>query len=466
MAIYDLGTASLAANGEVTGVGTTWKAPLTLIRVGATIVFKTEPVQIYTILEIISDTKINVYNPNSETVPAGTGYAILAHDGITVQGLAQDVAETLRYYQSQETVVAGAIESFESFDFDKFNSDVQEAANNAATSTIERQRIEVVAANVNTDANLALGYRNDSLSYSQQAKGYATDAQTYASNSNSSAQLAESYASNSNSSAQLAESYAQSINPQNYLRSDENLSKVSSKVESANNISAFYYNYPVTTSYGTEDVRSGIGFFASDTSPNINGDGAPFSYAEIMTIAEGGGGPGSSGYYSQIAFPTAAEQPPRYRQRIGGGSPRITNWRDFLIRDFNTTVDNNGFLKIASPIVKVFGSGSFEVNSQAEGCHVSRLSIGVYKISGCTGLNSEALWGGPSGGFEIPVDINKQPRIWLDYSVDHDGAITIKTFHRTHGSSPSFASNHIEGFSDGDPIDIPDGCFVSVRVNV
>ena len=73
MAIYDLGTASLAANGEVTGVGTTWKAPLTLIRVGATIVFKTEPVQIYTVSEIISDTQINVYNPNSETIPAGTG---------------------------------------------------------------------------------------------------------------------------------------------------------------------------------------------------------------------------------------------------------------------------------------------------------------------------------------------------------------------------------------------------------
>lgn len=110
MAIYDLGTASLAANGEVTGVGTKWTAPLTLIRVGATIVFKTEPVQIYTISEIISDTQINVYNPNSETVPAGTGYAILAHDGITVQGLAQDVAETLRYYQSRETEVANAVD--------------------------------------------------------------------------------------------------------------------------------------------------------------------------------------------------------------------------------------------------------------------------------------------------------------------------------------------------------------------
>lgn len=127
MAIYDLGTASLAASGEVTGVGTTWKSPLTLIRVGATIVFKTEPVQIYTISEIISDTKINVYNPNFETVPAGTGYSILAHDGITVQGLAQDVAETLRYYQSRETEVSTAVDVFKDFDQDKFSSDVTQA---------------------------------------------------------------------------------------------------------------------------------------------------------------------------------------------------------------------------------------------------------------------------------------------------------------------------------------------------
>ena len=127
MAIYDLGTASLAASGEVTGVGTAWKSPLTLIRVGATIVFKTEPVQIYTISEIISDTKINVYNPNFETVPAGTGYSILAHDGITAQGLAQNVAETLRYYQSRETEVSTAVDIFKDFDQDKFSSDVNEA---------------------------------------------------------------------------------------------------------------------------------------------------------------------------------------------------------------------------------------------------------------------------------------------------------------------------------------------------
>ena len=155
MAIYDLGTASLSANGEVTGVGTTWKAPLTLIRVGATIVFKTEPVQIYTISEIISDTQINVYNPNSETVPAGTGYAILAHDGITVQGLAQDVSETLRYYQSRESEIADAVDVFNKFDQQQFTDRVEQVDQQYTEIQRTASQISSDAAQVSSDKQAA-----------------------------------------------------------------------------------------------------------------------------------------------------------------------------------------------------------------------------------------------------------------------------------------------------------------------
>ncbi|HCL7432471.1 TPA: hypothetical protein N2X82_002375 [Escherichia coli] len=169
MAIYDLGTASLAANGEVTGVGTTWKAPLTLIRVGATIVFKTEPVQIYTISEIISDTRINVYNPNSETVPAGTGYAILAHDGITVQGLAQDVAETLRYYQSKETSIESLIEIIENSDIDVIDGKIQEMQQ-ILSSTMAAE------GSAKSSSDSALEYSNKSISSANESKSARDEA--------------------------------------------------------------------------------------------------------------------------------------------------------------------------------------------------------------------------------------------------------------------------------------------------
>ncbi|HEK2625261.1 TPA: hypothetical protein SMT38_001069 [Proteus mirabilis] len=42
----------------------------------------------------------------------------------------------------------------------------------------------------------------------------------------------------------------------------------------------------------------------------------------------------------------------------------------------------------------------------------------------------------------------------------------MKTYRRTHLNAPKFARNEIDGYSDGDPIDIPDGRFISVRVQM
>lgn len=138
-----------------------------------------------------------------------------------------------------------------------------------------------------------------------------------------------------------------------------------------------------------------------------------------------------------------------------------------LVRDTgNTTVDVNGFIKAASPIVDVFADGTFKTNHEAEGVSVERLSVGEYLVTGCLGTNSDKGWGGVDGGFEIPLDRNKQPRIWLDYEVKEDGSILVKTYHREHPNAPKFAQNIIEGVSDGDPIDIPADAFISVRVEM
>lgn len=56
--------------------------------------------------------------------------------------------------------------------------------------------------------------------------------------------------------------------------------------------------------------------------------------------------------------------------------------------------------------------------------------------------------------------------MWVDYDVNPDGSLVIKTYHRTHDNAPSFARNHKDGYSDGDPIDIPSDVFVSVRVEM
>ncbi|WP_447874391.1 phage tail fiber protein [Serratia fonticola] len=132
----------------------------------------------------------------------------------------------------------------------------------------------------------------------------------------------------------------------------------------------------------------------------------------------------------------------------------------------NTTVDANGFIKKASPIVKLFGDGTSELNDESQGVTTERISEGVYRVSGTLGFNSDAEWGGVDGGIEIPIDRNKLPLIWLDYDVEPTGDLLIKTFHRVNSTAPKFAQNVKVGYKEGQPIDIPDGRWIDLRVEM
>ena len=140
--------------------------------------------------------------------------------------------------------------------------------------------------------------------------------------------------------------------------------------------------------------------------------------------------------------------------------------RNVLWGTRNTTIDSNGFIKKASPIIDINPDGTFTTNDESEGATVTRVAQGEYLIEGVLGFNADAGWGGVDGGIEIPLDVNKQPLIWVNSKVNKDGSILVKTYHRTHLNAAEFARNDIDGFNDGDPIDIPDGRFISVRVQM
>ncbi|MDM3345418.1 phage tail protein [Citrobacter sp. Cf115] len=144
--------------------------------------------------------------------------------------------------------------------------------------------------------------------------------------------------------------------------------------------------------------------------------------------------------------------------------------------DGNTTVDANGNLKPASPVIKLKGDGTAEFNEEAEGVMTERIDTGIYKISGVLGFHSEPIWGGVDGGFVIPANTNGLPLLWVDYEIEPDGSITLKTYHRIHHSAPKFARNLIgiknedgsftETVQDGEPVDIPAGRWIDLRVEM
>ncbi|MBN5390721.1 phage tail protein [Serratia marcescens] len=137
-----------------------------------------------------------------------------------------------------------------------------------------------------------------------------------------------------------------------------------------------------------------------------------------------------------------------------------------LWHSLNTTVDGNGFIKRASPIVKLYRDGSCELNDESHGIKTERVSEGVYRVSGTLGFNADAQWGGPDGGIEVPLDRNKQPLIWVDYEVEPTGDLLIKTYHRTYTAAPPFARNDVQGYDEGMPIDIPAGRWIDLRVEM
>ncbi|WP_025122150.1 MULTISPECIES: prophage tail fiber N-terminal domain-containing protein [unclassified Serratia (in: enterobacteria)] len=151
--------------------------------------------------------------------------------------------------------------------------------------------------------------------------------------------------------------------------------------------------------------------------------------------------------------------------RVSAPGAVWSNWAT-LWHSTNTTVDANGFVKKASPIVKLFGTGESELNDQSQGVTTERVSEGVYRISGTLGFNADAEWGGVDGGIEIPTDRNKLPLVWVDYEVDETGDLLIKTFHRVNSTAPKFAQNVKTGYKEGQPIDIPVGRWIDLRVEM
>ncbi|MEL0577078.1 hypothetical protein AACK17_00805 [Pectobacterium punjabense] len=148
----------------------------------------------------------------------------------------------------------------------------------------------------------------------------------------------------------------------------------------------------------------------------------------------------------------------------------------------NTTVASGGALLAASPVINIFSDGSFTANDEAAGVNVERLSEGVYKITGCQGMNADPAWNGIDGGVKNPVCRNDKALLWNNYEVHEDGSITVYTFHRVHPDAMQFAQNQLtldkqpfdpkkghrleDTWPDQTPIDVPRGAFIQVRVNM
>lgn len=205
----------------------------------------------------------------------------------------------------------------------------------------------------------------------------------------------------------------------------------------------------------------GTGYYAVNA-PAADMPNKTYAFKLDWTLTATSGG----GHGILVATEISAKSP-MYRNRLAAGV-----WGGWVkIWDTsNTTTDANGFIKAASPIVRLCNapdkmaenfladgftlSGFGAVNGEATGVSVERVSVGVYKVTGSLGLATEG-W-----TIEVPQDVNGNRLCFVEISVAAKSSdITVKVSNRRFDAATAT-------IVAGDPMDIPDGRWVDLRLQM
>lgn len=119
----------------------------------------------------------------------------------------------------------------------------------------------------------------------------------------------------------------------------------------------------------------------------------------------------------------------------------------------NTTVDSNGFLKNASPIINLF-SDKIELNDEAQQQDITfeKLGVGDYLIKGSTGFAQEGWY------IETPKDANGNLLVAVVYEQLENGDISVKTYDYMLNNKGRIVAD------TETPLDIPETRWIDLRL--
>lgn len=120
----------------------------------------------------------------------------------------------------------------------------------------------------------------------------------------------------------------------------------------------------------------------------------------------------------------------------------------------NTTVDSNGFIKAASPVVKLFAD-KVELNDEAEQQDISfeKMGVGNYLIKGSSGFAQEGWY------VETPKDANGNVLFSVLYDTLENGDISVKTYKKKFDLETASIVADLDN-----PVDITEGRWIDLRL--
>lgn len=193
------------------------------------------------------------------------------------------------------------------------------------------------------------------------------------------------------------------------------------------------------TTYGLDYVRdAGVYGFGGAIS-GAPGDGR---YSVMHVLRDPGGARVAQQlyhYYNETVYW-------RLAANVDDDTPVEADWIEYRHAG-NTVVDSNGFLKEASPVLRLYADTLKHLNGAAG--ELKRLGTGHYRVTGTSGFAREGWY------IENARDANGNVKRFVEYDEHDDGTIEIRTY------TPDYSGGYA---ARGDPQDIPPGRWIDLRL--
>ena len=142
-----------------------------------------------------------------------------------------------------------------------------------------------------------------------------------------------------------------------------------------------------------------------------------------------------------------------FRNSSSSTSGSFTSWaKQYSTR--NTTVDSNGFIKAASPIIQLFAD-KIELNNEAQLQEIifEKLAVGDYLIKGSSGFAQTGWY------VETPKDANGNVLFSVIYTTLENGDISVKTYKKKFDLETASIVADLDN-----PVDITENRWIDLRL--